>query len=41
MLQEQVEWEGDAGHIVLNGTKYNLRQGHWHTPSEHTINGER
>ncbi|KAI3683526.1 hypothetical protein L1987_84032 [Smallanthus sonchifolius] len=34
------EWNG-AGHIHINGTEYQLNQAHWHTPTEHTINGRR
>ncbi|KAK3179691.1 hypothetical protein Dsin_033061 [Dipteronia sinensis] len=30
-----------AGTIKINGTDYFLQQGHWHSPSEHTINGRR
>lgn len=37
----QVLWEGDAGEAVLNGTEYKLLQCHWHSPSEHTLNGHR
>ncbi|KHN10573.1 Bifunctional monodehydroascorbate reductase and carbonic anhydrase nectarin-3 [Glycine soja] len=33
------EWKGDAGHLNINETYYNLIQCHWHTPSEHTLNG--
>ncbi|OWM78930.1 hypothetical protein CDL15_Pgr003101 [Punica granatum] len=36
-----VTWEGYAGKININGTYYNLRQCHWHSPSEHTLNGSR
>ncbi|XP_057955070.1 alpha carbonic anhydrase 7 [Malania oleifera] len=36
-----LKWEGDAGHMKINGTEYDLKQCHWHSPSEHTINGER
>ncbi|CAN1175337.1 Alpha carbonic anhydrase 4 [Linum perenne] len=36
-----VKWEGDAGNIKINGTRYNLEDCHWHTPSEHTFNGSR
>ncbi|KAK6776602.1 hypothetical protein RDI58_027603 [Solanum bulbocastanum] len=36
-----LRWEGGAGHIKINGTKYQLNQAHWHSPSEHTINGRR
>ncbi|KAE8038854.1 hypothetical protein FH972_011324 [Carpinus fangiana] len=34
-------WEGDAGYIEINGTQYELKQCHWHSPSEHTIDGQR
>ncbi|CAB4299164.1 unnamed protein product [Prunus armeniaca] len=36
-----MEWEGDAGSVKINGTDYFLKQCHWHTPSEHSINGIR
>ncbi|PWA59161.1 alpha carbonic anhydrase 3 [Artemisia annua] len=36
-----MEWTGDAGGIEVGGIAYKLVQGHWHTPSEHTINGKR
>ncbi|CAI9097937.1 OLC1v1034462C4 [Oldenlandia corymbosa var. corymbosa] len=36
-----IQWSGDAGSIVINGSYYPLRQAHWHSPSEHTINGRR
>ncbi|KAM7496765.1 hypothetical protein LguiA_021179 [Lonicera macranthoides] len=36
-----LRWENDAGHIYINGTQYQLKQLHWHSPSEHTINGKR
>ncbi|XP_030926947.1 alpha carbonic anhydrase 7-like [Quercus lobata] len=36
-----LKWEGDAGSIQINGTDYFLDQGHWHSPSEHSINGRR
>ncbi|XP_008241448.1 PREDICTED: alpha carbonic anhydrase 7-like [Prunus mume] len=36
-----IAWEGDAGSISINGTDYILRQCHWHSPSEHSINGRR
>ncbi|KAJ4977884.1 hypothetical protein NE237_008664 [Protea cynaroides] len=34
-----LRWVGDAGSININGTDYKLQQCHWHTPSEHTIDG--
>ncbi|CAK8571448.1 unnamed protein product [Lathyrus sativus] len=37
----QVKWLGDAGSIKINGTKFFLHQAHWHSPSEHTIDGSR
>ncbi|KAL9322755.1 hypothetical protein ACSQ67_010808 [Phaseolus vulgaris] len=36
-----VNWTENAGHIIINGTQYYLLQGHWHSPSEHTISGIR
>lgn len=36
-----LQWVGDAGSIQINGTEYKLQQGHWHAPSEHSINGRR
>ncbi|KAK3123641.1 hypothetical protein QOZ80_8AG0633980 [Eleusine coracana subsp. coracana] len=36
-----VKFKGNTGSLVINGTAYNLLQVHWHTPSEHTINGRR
>ncbi|XP_042497140.1 alpha carbonic anhydrase 7-like [Macadamia integrifolia] len=37
----KLEWKGDVGSIDINGTDYKLRQCHWHSPSEHTVNGKR
>ncbi|KAM3298126.1 hypothetical protein ACQJBY_039878 [Aegilops geniculata] len=34
-----VMFHGDAGSMWINGTAYHLRQLHWHTPSEHRVNG--
>ncbi|KAJ4843731.1 hypothetical protein Tsubulata_044880 [Turnera subulata] len=37
-----VKWEENkAGSMKMNGTEYFLQQSHWHSPSEHTINGRR
>uniref|UniRef100_A0A0D9W4N4 Carbonic anhydrase n=1 Tax=Leersia perrieri TaxID=77586 RepID=A0A0D9W4N4_9ORYZ len=33
--------EDAAGAVSINGKKYRLKQMHWHSPSEHTINGQR
>jgi carbonic anhydrase len=37
----QLKWEGYAGYIEINGTQYELKQCHWHSSSEHTIDGQR
>ncbi|KAL6998172.1 carbonic anhydrase [Sarracenia purpurea var. burkii] len=37
-----IKWAlGESGSIQINGTEYFLQQGHWHSPSEHSINGRR
>ncbi|XP_010267256.1 PREDICTED: alpha carbonic anhydrase 7-like [Nelumbo nucifera] len=36
-----LQWVGGGGSININGTDYVLQQSHWHSPSEHTINGRR
>ncbi|KAK3442326.1 alpha carbonic anhydrase 7 [Eucalyptus grandis] len=36
-----LRWDGDAGSIYVNGTQYLLKQSHWHSPSEHAVNGRR
>ncbi|XP_021624324.2 alpha carbonic anhydrase 4 [Manihot esculenta] len=36
-----VRWKEDAGKIKINGTVFKLVQCHWHSPSEHIINGSR
>ncbi|XVF20262.1 hypothetical protein REPUB_Repub11eG0182600 [Reevesia pubescens] len=36
-----LRWEGEAGVIEINGTEYALQQCHWHSSSEHTINGRK
>ncbi|XP_010414580.1 PREDICTED: alpha carbonic anhydrase 2-like isoform X2 [Camelina sativa] len=33
--------EEGAGSFKINGTEYKLLQLHWHSPSEHTVNGKR
>ncbi|XP_010470127.1 PREDICTED: alpha carbonic anhydrase 2-like isoform X1 [Camelina sativa] len=35
------EEEEGSGSLKINGTEYKLLQLHWHSPSEHTINGRR
>jgi carbonic anhydrase len=41
MHRLQLKFDGDAGSLVINGTEYFLHQLHWHSPSEHTVNGRR
>ncbi|CAL5001554.1 unnamed protein product [Urochloa decumbens] len=36
-----LNFTGDAGSLVINGTAYYLKQLHWHTPSEHRVGGRR
>ncbi|KAK4255120.1 hypothetical protein QN277_008157 [Acacia crassicarpa] len=37
----KLEWVGGAGYLQINETKYVLRQCHWHSFSEHTVDGKR
>ncbi|BAH93624.1 Os06g0610100 [Oryza sativa Japonica Group] len=36
-----VRFDGDAGGVVVDGETYALRQMHWHSPSEHAVDGRR
>ena len=36
-----LKFEGDAGSVSIGGTPYFLRQLHWHSPTEHSVNGRR
>uniref|UniRef100_A0A803QJQ8 Alpha-carbonic anhydrase domain-containing protein n=1 Tax=Cannabis sativa TaxID=3483 RepID=A0A803QJQ8_CANSA len=36
-----IKYEGDAGSMEVNGKNYSLKQMHWHSPSEHRLNGVR
>ncbi|XP_073317835.1 alpha carbonic anhydrase 1, chloroplastic-like [Primulina huaijiensis] len=36
-----VEYPEDSGWMIVDGKKYALKQMHWHSPSEHRINGKR
>ena len=37
----QLRYNDTAETIKVGGIKYKLKQLHWHSPSEHTINGQR
>lgn len=41
MLQVQWTSVNGAGTFTVNGTQFVLRQVHWHSPTEHAINGTR
>ncbi|XP_074354460.1 alpha carbonic anhydrase 7-like [Apium graveolens] len=36
-----VYWQGNPGSVKIDGIVYDLQQCHWHSPSEHAINGKR
>ncbi|XP_050233858.1 alpha carbonic anhydrase 7-like [Mercurialis annua] len=36
-----LKWQPGGGTLKIKGTEYILKQCHWHSPSEHTINGKR
>ncbi|CAL5027630.1 unnamed protein product [Urochloa decumbens] len=36
-----VRFDGGGGNVTIDGKQYRLQQLHWHSPSEHTINGQR
>jgi len=38
---DQVRFNSNPGGVVIDGVAYQLRQMHWHAPSEHAINGRR
>uniref|UniRef100_M1C947 Nectarin-2 n=1 Tax=Solanum tuberosum TaxID=4113 RepID=M1C947_SOLTU len=35
-----LRWDGDSGYLKIDETQYQLQQIHWHTPSEHSIDGK-
>uniref|UniRef100_A0A2N9G681 Carbonic anhydrase n=1 Tax=Fagus sylvatica TaxID=28930 RepID=A0A2N9G681_FAGSY len=35
-----MRYEGDVGVLIADGKNFSLKQVHWHSPSEHRINGE-
>ncbi|KAL9239329.1 hypothetical protein vseg_013664 [Gypsophila vaccaria] len=37
----EIKWKDRNSKIKINGTEYILLHSHWHSPSEHTINGTR
>lgn len=37
----ELRYDEGVGNVLVDGIKYSLQQLHWHTPSEHTIDGER
>ncbi|KAH9625187.1 hypothetical protein KSS87_001872 [Heliosperma pusillum] len=37
----EIKWVDKNSRIKINGTNYILMQSHWHSPSEHTIMGQR
>eukprot|EP00252_Welwitschia_mirabilis_P023578 TRINITY_DN669_c0_g1_i8.p1 TRINITY_DN669_c0_g1~~TRINITY_DN669_c0_g1_i8.p1 ORF type:complete len:279 (-),score=30.09 TRINITY_DN669_c0_g1_i8:163-999(-) len=36
----QVKWPSGGGSIMIEGTNFTLNQLHWHSPSEHTVDGK-
>ncbi|RWR83591.1 alpha carbonic anhydrase 1, chloroplastic isoform X1 [Cinnamomum micranthum f. kanehirae] len=36
-----VQWQKNGGVVTIEGKEYRLQQLHWHSPSEHMINGVR
>lgn len=37
----QIEYPDHTGWVTVDEKQYNLKQMHWHSPSEHRINGDR
>lgn len=35
----QVRFDEDVGVLLVDGKNYSLKQMHWHSPSEHRIDG--
>lgn len=40
-MQLRFDDDGAAGSVRIDGKVYRLKQMHWHSPSEHTISGQR
>ncbi|KAF9625569.1 hypothetical protein IFM89_024342 [Coptis chinensis] len=39
--RQRLQWAVVFGSLLSNGINYAFQQCHWHSPSEHTINGKR
>lgn len=35
----QIKYGDNAGRLIVGGKTYNFKQMHWHSPSEHKIDG--
>jgi carbonic anhydrase len=35
----QLHYEGNCGVLIVDGKNYTFKQMHWHSPSEHQIDG--
>ncbi|KAJ3700173.1 hypothetical protein LUZ61_003878 [Rhynchospora tenuis] len=40
-INVMVRYNNSVDYVMVNGKQYRLKQMHWHSPSEHTIDGER
>lgn len=38
-IHVQIHFSGYAGVMVVDGKNYTLKQMHWHSPSEHQLQG--
>ncbi|KAK3226861.1 hypothetical protein Dsin_006723 [Dipteronia sinensis] len=41
VIHIDLTYDGDIGGMVINGKKYTFKEMHWHSPSEHLIDGQR
>ncbi|KAI9152806.1 hypothetical protein LWI28_001457 [Acer negundo] len=41
VFQIELKYDGDIGGLEINGKTYNFEEMHWHSPSEHLIDGQR
>ena len=37
----QLRFDAGGGNVIVGGKQYRLKQMHWHSPSEHTVDGQR